>query len=132
MKPKEMHRQNNPIADVRLEIHSGICNSPFADLSATMLRKKAPNFEELARRFLMIVDAEKPLATVKAEPDGSLHAATALLTLCFGPDGAEAIAREMIREIELYDVEADVIEIDPLPQSRNAFLTDLLRREFSE
>ena len=97
-----------------------------------MIRKKSANFDELAKRILTMVDAGKRPQSLKVEPDETLRAITALITLCFGPDGAEAIARELISEIELYDVGADGFEIDPVTQDRNSFLAGLLRKEFAE
>jgi hypothetical protein len=97
-----------------------------------MTRKKSANFDELAKRILTIVDAGKRPQSLKIEPDGTLRAITALITLCFGPDGAEAVARELISEVELYDVGADGFEVDPVTQDRNAFLADLLRKEFTD
>lgn len=97
-----------------------------------MSGKRMANFEELARRILVIVDDWQQLQRVSPQPDGTLPEIAALLTLCFGPDGAEAITRELISEIEIFDSADEDETMPPNAESRTAFLAQLLRNEFSD
>jgi hypothetical protein len=101
-----------------------------------MPRKNPPNFDVLAKHILALSDAWKEPERIAAEPAGRLQAITTVITTCFGPDGAEAIARDLITEFDDFDdalLEASINEsVDPGPTERQDQLAKMLRREFSD
>ena len=101
-----------------------------------MPRKNPPNFDVLAKHILALSDEWNQPALVAAQPNGRLHAITAVLETCFGPDGAEAIARDLITEFDEFDealTESSLNDaVQPGPRERQDHLAKMLRRELSE
>ena len=101
-----------------------------------MRRKNPPNFDALAKHILALSDEWKVPERIAAEPEGRLQALTTLITTCFGPDSAEAIARDLITEFDDFDdalLEASINDVvDVGPMERQNHLAKMLKREFSD
>jgi hypothetical protein len=94
-------------------------------------RKGTPNYHALAQHVLKTSDTWQQPEILVDEPGGRLHALTALFETCFGPDSAEAIARDLIIELDAFDRgDPDDPTTKPTTVEREEFLTRWLRNEF--
>jgi hypothetical protein len=96
-------------------------------------RKGTPNYHVLAQHVLKISDTWQQPEMLADQPDGRFHALTALIATCFGSDGAEAIARDLIIELDEFDRgDPDDSSTKPPPAKREEFLAGWLRNEFDD
>ena len=94
-------------------------------------RKGTPNYRVLARHVLKTSDIWQNPEVLADQPGGRLHALTALIETCFGPDSAEAIARDLIIELDEFDLgDPDDSSTKPTPAEREEFMAQWLRNEF--
>jgi hypothetical protein len=110
------------------------CNFVPAQLSAEMSRRKGPpNYQVLAQHVLQTSDTWQQPEMLADQPGGRVHALTALIETCFGPDSAEAIARDLIIELDEFDLgDPDDPDSKPTPAERQEFLAKWLRNEFDD
>ncbi len=94
-------------------------------------RKGPPNYHALAQHVLQTSDTLQQPEMLADEPGGRLHALTALIETCFGPDSAEAIARDLIIELDDFDRgDPDNPTAKPTQAEREEFLAEWLQNEF--
>lgn len=96
-------------------------------------RKGSPNYQVLAQHVLKTSAIWQQPERVSEQPGGRLQALTALIETCFGPDSAEAIARDLIIELDEFDLgDPDDPTSKPTPEEREVFLAKWLQQEFSD
>jgi hypothetical protein len=86
----------------------------------------------LAKHILTISDTWTTRGERAIEPNGRVLAIAGLIETCFGRDSAEAIAIDLITELDEFDEAQKEERDEPDPEARQEHMAGLLRKEFGD
>jgi len=96
-------------------------------------RKGPPNYYVLAQHVLKTSDLWQQPDMLADQPGGRFRALTAIIATCFGSGSAEAIARDLIIELDEFDRgDPNDSSTNPTLAKREEFLAGWLRNEFDD